>query len=144
MIRFLTSLLLGITFIAVAMWGISNTHAKSHQTFLQDLQNMLPPHAYQGEACSVDVKSEKKLGKRTYTVGVTFANGEGAESFEINDGALGPQVVQFSHDTKKENFLKIVVEPVAGIEGDQQKLTVIRSRGQVAAVAIKEKVCFLN
>ncbi|MEQ1879219.1 MAG: hypothetical protein ABL958_21455 [Bdellovibrionia bacterium] len=105
---------------------------------------MLPAKSYQGETCSVDVKSEKKLGTRSYKVGITFADGEDAETFEIDDSALGPQVVQYNHDSKKENFMKVVVEPFAPEKGsEQQKLTVIRSRGQVAAVAVKEKVCFL-
>lgn len=144
MIRFLTSLILGIAFLAVAIWGISNTHARSNQTFLIDLLAMLPAKAYQGETCSVDVKSEKKLGTRSYKVGITFADGTSSESFEVDDSALGPQLVQYDHDSKKENFLKITVEPIVGESHEQSKLTVIRSRGQVAAVAVKEKVCFLN
>ncbi|HEX4925016.1 MAG TPA: hypothetical protein VFV50_13060 [Bdellovibrionales bacterium] len=145
MARYIYGFFMSVIFLAGAVWGISVTHARGNQTLLQDLVGILPPKTYQGETCSIDVKSEKKLGTRSFKVGITFADGEGQESFELDDSALGPQVLHYSHDAKKEHFLKVVVAPPAApSEENQLKLTVIRSAGQVAAVAVQDKVCFLT
>lgn len=145
MARYIYGMFLSVIFLGAAVWGIAATHARGNQTFLKDLLGILPPKTYQGETCSIDVKSERKLGTRSYKVGITFADGDGNESFEFDDSALGPQVLQYSHDAKKEHFLKIVVAaPATPADENQQRLTIIRSRGQVAAVAVSEKVCFLT
>jgi hypothetical protein len=147
MIRIIGLFSFGLIGLIAAIWSISNTRAGVNRTYLEDLKKMLPAQVYAGDSCEVNVIAGKKWGVQTYSVDVKFAGETPVSSqFEITDNELASQVVQFDHDQEKKHFLKIGVRPTSQSADQSQinKMAIIKSHGELAAVVVKAGTCVLQ
>jgi hypothetical protein len=145
MARYFLGLLMAAACSFITIWSVSKTLAGANQNYIEELSKMLPAKQYEGHECQIDVKRIKKWGVSQYSVKVRFG-GDTESSFELTDSELTTRVTQFDHDNEKKHFLKISIaeNPTESEIMEEKKLAVIHSRGQLAAVAVRDGLCVLK